>query len=276
MSKLIVTLAQVTSRLHEEESNLKRMRDIVRKTKGKIVIFPELNLTGYMPRDDLLSRAETIVGPVVRSVARLSKETKKDIVFGLPMMDEQVPGLVYNSCLLATGTGQLHRYDKLYLPTFGPFEEKVFFAEGKRAVVAEGKHAKIGLMICYDMFFPELAKLETLLGAQILINISAAPTTSRSSFRRVMPGRAVENAIFVAYCNMVGVHGSLVFGGGSALFGPRGEELARGKDLEEDIVEAEIDLGEIEIARRFRPTVRDTRVEILDEIRSVLRTGKKY
>jgi predicted amidohydrolase len=276
MSKLIVTLAQVTSRLHEEESNLKRMRDIVRKTKGRIVIFPELNLTGYMPRDDLLSRAETVVGPVVRSVARLAKETKKDIVFGLPMMDEQVPGLVYNSCLLATGTGQLHRYDKLYLPTFGPFEEKMFFAEGKRAVVAEGKHAKIGLMICYDMFFPELAKLETLLGAQILINISAAPTTSRSSFRRVMPGRAVENAIFVAYCNMVGVHGSLVFGGGSALFGPRGEELARGKDLEEDIVEAEIDLGEIEIARRFRPTVRDTRVEILDEIRSVLRTGKKY
>ena len=276
MSKLIVTLAQVTSKLHEEESNLKRMRDIVRKTKGRIVIFPELNLTGYMPRDDLLSRAETVVGPVVRSVVRLAKETKKDIVFGLPMMDEQVPGLVYNSCLLATGTGQLHRYDKLYLPTFGPFEEKMFFAEGKRAVVAEGKHAKIGLMICYDMFFPELAKLETLLGAQILVNISAAPTTSRSSFRRVMPGRAVENAIFVAYCNMVGVHGSLVFGGGSAIFGPRGEELARGKDLEEDIVEAEIDLGEIEIARRFRPTVRDTRVEILDEIRSVLRTGKKY
>src|SRR4030042_4798089 len=183
MSKPIVTLAQVTSKLHEEESNLKRMRDIVRRTKGRIVIFPELNLTGYMPRDDLLSSAETVVGPVVRSVVRLAKETKKDIVFGLPMMDEQVPGRVYYSCLLATGTGQLHRYDKLYLPTFGPFEEKVFFAEGKRAVVAEGKHAKIGLMICYDMFFPELAKLETLLGAQILINISPAPTTSRSSFR---------------------------------------------------------------------------------------------
>lgn len=275
MSKLVVTLAQVTCQLHDKESNLKRMRDIVRKTKGRIVIFPELNLTGYMPRDDLLRHAETIVSPMVKAVVRLAKETKKDIVFGVPMMDERVPGLVYNSCLLATGAGRLYRYDKLYLPSFGPFEEKVFFAEGKEAVVAEGKHAKIGLMICYDMFFPELAKLETLLGAQILVNISAAPTTSRSSFRRVMPGRAVENAIFVAYCNMVGVHGSLVFGGGSALFGPRGEELARGKDLDEDIVEAEIDLGELDIARRFRPTVRDTRVEILDEIRSVLRTGKR-
>jgi predicted amidohydrolase len=129
-------------------------------------------------------------------------------------------------------------------------------------------------MICYDMFFPELAKLETLLGAQILVNISAAPTTSRPYFRRVMPGRAVENAIFVAYSNMVGVHGSLVFGGGSVLYGPRGEEIVRAKDLEPDIVEAEIDLADIDIARRFRPVVRDSQPEILDQIGSVLRSGR--
>lgn len=275
MSKLGVTLAQVTCQLHDKEGNLKRMRDIVRKTRGKIVIFPELSLTGYMPRDDLFRQAESPSSPTIRAVLRLARETKKDIVFGCPMNDEQVPGLVYNSCLLATGTGKLHRYDKMYLPTFGPFEEKVFFAEGKGVVVADGRHARIGLTICYDMFFPELAKLETLLGAQLLVNISAAPTTSRPFFRRVMPGRAVENAIYVAYCNMVGVHGSLVFGGGSVLYGPRGEEIARGKDLEEDILEAEIDLADIDVARRFRPTVRDTRVEVLDEIGAVLRTGKR-
>ena len=183
-------------------------------------------------------------------------------------------GVVYNSCLLAAGTGKLFRYDKMYLPTFGPFEEKVFFAEGKGVVVGDGRHARIGLMICYDMFFPELAKLETLLGAQILVNISAAPTTSRPFFRRVMPGRAVENAIFVAYGNMVGVHGSLVFGGGSVLYGPRGEEIVRAKDLEPDIVEAEIDLADIDVARRFRPVVRDSRPEILDQIVSVLRSGR--
>jgi predicted amidohydrolase len=130
-------------------------------------------------------------------------------------------------------------------------------------------------MVCYDMFFPELAKLETLQGAQLLVNISAAPTTSRPYFDKVIPGRAVENAIFVAYCNMVGVHGSLVFSGASVLVSPRGEELARGKDLEEDFVEAEIDLSDIEVARRVRPTVRDTRVELLDEIGSVLRKGRK-
>jgi predicted amidohydrolase len=90
-----------------------------------------------------------------------------------------------------------------------------------------------------------------------------------------MPGRAVENAIYVAYCNMVGVHGGLVFGGGSVVYGPRGEEIARGKDLEEDIVEAEVDLSDIDIARRFRPTVRDSRAEVLEQISAVLRTGKR-
>jgi predicted amidohydrolase len=275
MSRLWVTLAQVTCQLHDKEGNLRRMREVVRKTKGKIVIFPELNLTGYLPRDDLFAQAETIVGPSIKRVLRLARETKKDIVFGAPMRDERVPGLVYNSCLLATGQGRLYRYDKMYLPTFGPFEEKVFFAEGSGAAVGEGKHAKIGLTVCYDMFFPELAKLETLMGAQILVNISAAPTTSRPFFGKVIPGRAVENAIYVAYCNLVGVHGSLVFAGGSTLHGPRGEELGRGKDLEEDIVEVEIDLSDIEVARRFRPTVRDTRAELLDEIGAVLRKGGK-
>jgi len=275
MSKVVVTLAQVTCQLHDKEGNLKRMRKIVRKTKGKIVIFPELSLTGYLPRDDLFNQAETVVGPSIKAIQKLARETKKDIVFGAPMKDERVPGLVYNSCLLASGDGCIHRYDKMYLPTFGPFEERVFFAEGKDVVVAEGTHANLGLMICYDLFFPELAKLETLLGAQILVIISAAPTTSGLYFRRVMPGRAVENAIYVAYSNMVGVHGSLVFGGGSVLYGPRGDELVRARDLEEDVVECEVELGDLEVARRFRPTVRDTRVELLDELGNLLRRGTK-
>ena len=273
MTKTTITLAQITCQLHDKEGNFKRMKDIVNKCKGKIVVFPELNLSGYMPRDDLYVDAETPSGPTIRAIVRLAKESKKDIVFGAPIKDEQISGLVYNSCLLASGTGRLYRYDKLYLPTFGPFEERVFFAEGRDVVVGKGRHAVIGLMICYDMFFPEVAKLETLLGAKLLINISAAPTTSRAFFRRVIPGRAVENGVFLAYCNMVGVHGGLVFGGGSVVCGPRGDEIERGKDLEEDFIDAELDLGEVDVARRFRPVVRDTRPELIDQIGAVLREG---
>ncbi len=273
MTKTTVTLAQVSCQLHDKEANIGVMRKVVRRSKGKIVIFPELNVTGYMPRDDLFKLAEPMQGPTIRRVMNLAKDTRKDIIFGLPVKDEAIHGHIFNSSLLATGDGRLFRYDKMYLPTFGPFEERMFFAGGRMPVVANGLHAKIGLMVCYDLFFPELAKLEALQGAQMLVNISAAPTTSRPSFRKVLPARAVENGVFVAYVNMVGVHGSLVFNGGSVLLDPRGEEVSKALDLKEDIVEAEIDLDDIAVARRMRPLVRDIRPEVLAEMGRLLRAG---
>lgn len=273
MTKTVITLAQINCQLHDKEANLRRMRRVVTGSKGLIVAFPELNLTGYMPRDDLFKLAETEKGPFVRKIVSLAKETGKDVLFGLPMKDSKVHGHIYNSCLLATGDGELFRYDKMYLPTFGPFEERLFFTVGRNPVVADGMHARIGMTVCYDMFFPELAKLEALRGAQIIMNTSAAPTTSRNSFERVLPARAVENGVFVAYVNMVGVHGSLVFGGGSVVYDPRGEAVARAKNLKEDIVEAEVDLADIAVARRFRPLARDVRPEVIEGLRSELRLG---
>ena len=271
MAGTVVTLAQVKCQLHDKEANLKRMSSVVRRTKGRVVVFPELSLTGYMPRDDLFKLSEPMSGPSIKAVRKLAKETKKDIVFGAPIRDENVQGHIFNSCILASGDGKLFRYDKMYLPNFGPFEERIFFSHGRDAVVAQGMHARLGLMVCYDMFFPELAKLESLLGAQMLVNISAAPTTSRPSFLKVMPSRATENGVFLAYANMAGVHGSLVFGGGSVLYGPRGDVLAEAKELEEDVLECEVDFSELEVARRFRPLLRDSRPEIMDRLAGVLR-----
>lgn len=271
MSSTVITLAQIPCQLHDKKANLRRMASVVRKTKGRVVVFPEMNLTGYLPRDDLFKLSETISGPSVKAVSRLAKETKKDIVFGAPIRDEKVHGHVFNSCIMASGDGRVFRYDKMYLPNFGPFEERVFFANGSEAVVAHGLHARLGLTVCYDMFFPELAKLESLMGAQVLVNISAAPTTSGPSFRSVMPARAVENGVFLAYANMVGVHGSLVFGGGSVVYGPRGEAIAAAKELEEEILECEVDFAELEVARRFRPLLRDSRPEIADRLAAALR-----
>ncbi len=271
MARTVVTLAQVKCQLHDKEANLKRMASVVRSTKGRIVVFPEMSLTGYLPRDDLFRLSETLSGPSIKAVSRLAKETKKDIVFGAPVRDDKVHGHIFNSCVMASGDGRLTRYDKMYLPNFGPFEERMFFSHGAEAVVAQGLHARVGLMVCYDMFFPELAKLEALQGAQVLVNISAAPTTSRPSFQRVMPARAVENGVFLAYTNLVGVHGSLVFGGGSVLYGPKGDAIAEAKELEEDVVECEMDFSELEVARRFRPLLRDSRPEIAERLAETLR-----
>lgn len=273
MAGTTVTLAQVKCQLHDKEANLRRMSSVVRRTKGRVVVFPELNLTGYMPRDDLFKLSEPMDGPSIKAVRKLAKETKKDIVFGAPVRDEKAPGHIFNSCILASGDGRLFRYDKMYLPNFGPFEERVFFSPGRDAVVAQGMHARLGLMVCYDMFFPELAKLESLMGAQMLVNISAAPTTSRQSFLKVMPARAAENGVFMAYANMAGVHGSLVFGGGSVIYGPRGDALASARELGEEILEHEVDFSELEVARRFRPLLRDSRPEVMDRLAEVIRGG---
>lgn len=266
-----ITLAQITCQLHDKEQNLRRMREIVTGSKGDIVVFPELNLTGYMPRDDMFALAERTDGPTVRSVVRLAKETKKDIVFGMPMLHDDLHGPIYNSCLLASGDGRVYRYDKMYLPTFGPFEERVFFALGNGPVVAKGMHARIGLTVCYDIFFPELAKLEALLGADMLVNVSASPTTSRPSFEKVMPARALENGVFLAHVNLVGVHGSLVFNGGSTLIDPRGEVVVVAKELEEDVVETEFDIQDVATTRRFRPLTRDVRADVLDDLCALLK-----
>ncbi len=271
MTKVGLTLGQITFQLHNKAENLRRMQEVVRQAEGDIVVFPELSLTGYMPRDDLFKQAEEVSGPSITSMVDVARETGKDVVFGAPIRDERVRGVVYNSSLLASGEGKLFRYDKMYLPTFGPFEERLFFANGKEAVVAKGSHARIGLLVCYDVFFPELAKLEALMGAQILVDISASPTTSRPNFEKVMPSRAVENGVFFAYSNMVGVHGGLVFNGGSALYDPWGEAVVRAPELHEGVVESVVDLADIDIARRFRPLLRDTRPELLDDIGDLLR-----
>lgn len=270
-----VTLAQVVCQLHDKDANFKTMREVVRDTKGDVVIFPELNLTGYMPRDDLFKVAEPMNGPTIKKVARLARESRKDIVFGMAIEDDRAHGHLFNSALVATGRGEVFRYDKMYLPNFGPFEERVFFSHGRSAAVAPGMHADIGLTVCYDIFFPELAKLEALMGAQVLVNLSASPTTSRPSFDKVLPARAVENGLFVAFVNMVGVHGGLVFSGGSQVFDPRGDLLAKAADLKEEVVEASIDLHDISVSRRLRPLARDVRVEVLETLLARQREGQK-
>jgi len=116
------------------------------------------------------------------------------------------------------------------------------------------------------MFFPELAKALALQGMEVLAAISAAPHTSRRFFDLVLPARAVENAVYVLYANLVGTELNQVFSGGTQAWGPRGEELGRAKDHREDVVAVDVDVRAIDVARQFRPTVRDTHPELFDAI----------
>ncbi|HKZ90277.1 MAG TPA: carbon-nitrogen hydrolase family protein, partial [Thermoplasmata archaeon] len=168
--------------------------------------------------------------------------------------------------VLTMPDGRVASYRKVHPANFGPFEEGLYFGRGSELTLVDTKLGKIGLLICYDAFFPELSKAYALQGADILAIISAAPATSKSFFDKILPARAIENAVFVLYANLVGTELNIVFQGGTQAIGPRGEDLGRAEDFEEFIVEATIDPRDVKTARTFRPTLRDTRPDIWEKV----------
>jgi predicted amidohydrolase len=113
------------------------------------------------------------------------------IVFGMPLKDEHVQGLIYNAAVLIHPEGAVDYYHKWFLPNAGPFEEKIFFDQGENLNIFHTKFGKIGFLICYDVNFPELAKALCLQGAELLICISASPSTTRHYFETLLPARAL-------------------------------------------------------------------------------------
>ncbi len=232
--------------------NLDRLERIVRENKAEIYVFPELYLTGYLIRDKLIERAMSVFDKRIERIAKLSHG--KMIIFGFPERDE----LIYNSAAVVMD-GQVKVARKIYLPNFGPFEEKLYFHEGDEPFVTESNYGTVGVQICYDAFFPEVAKIQALKGADIIVNISASPITSRKLFETVIPARAVENTTFFVYVNWAGLQRTMEFWGGSMVYSPTGELLYKAPYFQEHIGIVELDMERIEFARRVRPTIRDTK-----------------
>jgi predicted amidohydrolase len=264
-----VALGQYQARRGDVGANLQRMDEAITSSGADLVVFPELFLTGYMARDEHLRLAETLEGESVQQVAAAARASGATVVFGMPESDPQRRGITYNSSVVCRPDGTADSYRKWSLPNFGPFEERMFFGHGNRLPVFDTPVGRLGLLICYDIFFPEICKSYALQGADILVCISASPTTSRDYFVKLAQARAIENACAFIYCNLVGAQMQLTFWGGSHIVGPRGNVTVQGPPDEEALVEGEIDLTEIELSRPLRPTVRDTRKEAFELMRDL-------
>lgn len=264
-----VSLPQRFHKLYDTATNLKTIQAEINSTKSDLIIFPELFLSGYLCRDKLFDVAESLDSKLVKSVVKSAKKKGCHVIFGMPERDEKVKGHIYNTAVLVAPDGKVNHYRKMHLVNFGPFEDKRYFTEGGSIQVFDTDLGKIGLIICYDIFFPELTKAYALQGAEIVVCISASPSVTRAFFEKMMVARAIENTTFVLYSNLIGTEKNLVYWGGNTVVGPRGEIRAKGKYFKEDKVECEIDLTELEVARQFRPTLRDTRVEIFDTIKEI-------
>jgi len=233
------------------------MKRLVETSSADLFVFPELFLTGYMVRDEVFRLAEGIDGRSVRTVQRLAEEQDTNILFGMATWDERVPGVMRNSAVLVSPHNAVQCYDKVNLATFGPFEEGLYFSAGTSGRTMEVEGHRIGVVICYDLFFPQLSMGYALDGAEAIVCISASPFTSREYFEKLLTARAIETTSYVAYQNQVGTQLNEVYFGGGEARGPRGELLAKNRYFEEDLSTFEVSLEAIVAARRGRPTIRD-------------------
>jgi len=258
-----VVLAELAPRLGDVAANLERLERVVAAARADLVAFPELYLSGYSLGDRLRTLAVRPADPTLATLARCAREHGTTLVVGAALASGERGGEVENAAVVADRTGATSVTVKRYLPTFGPFEEGRLFTPSNRSVPVTAGGTRLGIEICYDVFFPEVSRELALGGAELLLNVSASPVTSRRLFEKLLPARAVENGLPVLYVNRVGVEDGLVFGGGSGAWDARGEPLPSEPVAVERLAPAErvvatqIDLAETGRWRPFRPVLRD-------------------
>ncbi len=258
-----ILLAQLAPRKGDVDSNLARLRKVVGAARADLYVFPELFLSGYSVGDAFPKLALAPGAPAWTALQRTAVDASAAVVVGGPVLVPERAGEVYNAVLFATPDGAVTYQAKRFLPTYGPFEEGSHFTPTAESRVRPLGPHRLGLEICYDAFFPEVSRELALGGADLLVVVSAAPVTSSRLFERVLPARAVENALALLYVNRVGVEDGLVFGGGSGAWDARGEPRplepagVAGLAPEELVVLVDLDLTDVPRWRRFRPTLRD-------------------
>jgi predicted amidohydrolase len=256
-----VALCQRASTITDTKANLAQvLADLDEHgPSSDLVLFPELFLGGYNVGDAHHDLALDLEGPVLDELAQAARDHDTAVVVGGARASE-TRGLTHNSAFVLTPGGDHHAYDKVHLPTFNVFEEGLHFTPGDRGLIVELDDVTLGIAICYDLFFPEITKDLARSGADVIATISASPVTSTPYFDTVLPARALETTSFVAYCNLVGVQDGLAFGGGSQAISPLGDELVHAPKREEAVVTCEFDVDDVDLARKKRPVLRDTRM----------------
>jgi predicted amidohydrolase len=271
-----VALAQIPCKVGDKENNLKTIEKTINQAKAKganLIIFPELALTGYVCKDLVYELAEPVPnGPSIRRITKTAKRQNVHVIFGMIESSAKAAGVLHNTAVLVGPKGFIGKYQKMHLPTHSVFEEKRYFRPGYQTPVLETDIGRIGLIICYDIFFPEITRVMRLKGAQLIACISASPSVRRGFFEVLTTARAMENTVFVTYTNLVGIEDGLQFWGGSRIIAPNGNIMAQAKYDEEDMITAKINYFDMKQVEAFVPTLRDLRPELFSTLKEQVET----
>ena len=265
MEEFKVALAQFPCKIGNKQHNIQRMAKHAQRAqrqKADILVFPEMALTGYTIRDLAYELAEDIPGPSTKKIEEIAKKENLYVIHGMPERSEKGRAVLYNTAVLTGPEGYVGKYRKAHLPTHSVFEEKRYFRLGYQAPVFETSLGKLGIIICYDIFFPETTRALRLQGAKFIICISASPAVRRRFFETLTIARAIENTCFLAYVNLVGIEDGLQFWGGSRLVGPSGNIIAQAKYDEEELLFGSANYEDLKAVEAFVPALRDLRPEL--------------
>lgn len=275
MKEINVALAQINCKAGDKEHNLDLMERNIKQASERganLVVFPELALTGYVMRDITYDLAEPVPGPSIRYLEEITERENLHIVFGMLERSEKARSVLYNTAVLIGPKGFIGKYRKMHLPTHSVFEEKRYFRPGYQAPTFETEIGELGLIVCYDVFFPEVTRMLRLGGAKFIICISASPSLRSKFFEVLTVARAIENTVFLAYVNLVGIEDGLQFWGGSRIIAPNGDVTVQAKYDEEDLVVGKVDYADLDRAEIFVPTLRDLRPELFERLKKQTET----
>jgi predicted amidohydrolase len=257
MREVTIATVQMKPELGRMEDNLVAMSDWIKQVATEqrvdLIVFPELITTGRECGVSFTDFAQRVPGPTVNLIAQRASEYGVHIAFGL-VTKEKVESILHNTLVVVGSDGEvIGEYHKVHLRG----EERMTFRPGYRYTVLDTDFGSVGLLLGWDLAFPEVARSLALEGAELLVVSANWEAPHADEWRTFLHARAYENATFVAAANRVGAEPSYSFFGDSAIIGPRGQvyaSLADERDAEtgepiEGYVVARVDLDNV---RRFR------------------------
>ena len=269
--KFTIAAAQLAPRLGDLAANLALYESTLTEARGRgadLVVFPELSLTGYLLRDMVSTVALPLDSPEVNRLRELSK----DIAFVAGLVEETPSFRFHNSAILFDRGEIVAVHRKVYLPTYGMFDELRYFARGDRVRAFDTRFGRAAMLVCEDLWHPSTAYLAALDGALLVLCPSTSPIRGVSEgneqddnaryWEMINRFYASTFAFTLAYANRVGFEDGVGFWGGSEVLDAAGERIAKAKYYETDLVVAEVNP---KVARRRRvaaPLLRDEDLDL--------------
>jgi predicted amidohydrolase len=271
--KAKLALAQINTCLGRVDANLQKHLSLVEQAKAAgadLLIFPELSLTGYVLQD--LAAAVAIRPCQEDAYFRPLLEASRQLDLVVGFVEEDRRNRFFISAAYLSEGKALHVHRKVYLPTYGLFDEGRFFAWGDAVEAFDTRFGRAGILICEDFWHASPPYLLWLDGTDLFLFVSASPGRGLNDNPQLESASWVEHinrayaslfTSFVVHCNRVGFEDGLNFWGGSAVCDPNGMVIGRAPYHEEDLTLVEIDLNQLHRTRTRLPLLRDERTSLV-------------